>query len=66
LIDGKVKLTLLKPNPFKDSLRRGRNPGEFVENQREINLNADSKRIWLEPLASLASSQISKPFTFEG
>jgi hypothetical protein len=66
LVNGKVNLTLIKPNPFKDSLRRGRNPGEFTENTREIDLNADSKRIWLTPLVSLEANQISKPFTFVG
>jgi hypothetical protein len=59
------EIQTIKPNPLKDSLRRGLIPGKFEENSRIIDLNADTKRLWADELASLEASQISYPITLD-
>lgn len=60
------KIRFTKPNSLLDSLRRGLNIGEFAQYEREIDLNADTKRIWSEPLLSLEGSHNSYPIPLGG
>jgi hypothetical protein len=61
------KIVNRKPNSLLESLRsKTLNFAEFTLREREIDLNADSKRVWDREIRHLGETALSKPLTLSG
>jgi hypothetical protein len=61
------KIVNRKPNSLLESLQsKTLNFAEFTLREREIDLNADSKRVWDHEIRHLGETALSKPLTLTG